>query len=352
MSQTPSALRHSASTAAMKLMATLALAYTFYFCRSLILPLILAGLFALFSSPAVRLLGKCKVPKTLAAAIVIAWLLFVAGFGISLLYEPAAQWLDRLPVLGTRLAEKVEGVTESIDALKDSVVPGESAKESLKTAMGRGMLPLLSVLAQTTALMLFQLAAVIMLTYFFLVFGDTLLRNMVRARSSLGAKKSLLSIFHTVREDMSRYVMVVSSINICLGLATATLFYLLEVPDPMLWGALAALLNFAPYVGPFVLVVLLTVVGFIEYQQLSQILLLPGGFLLLNIIESQLITPMALGKRFNMNPLVVVIWMFILGWVWGAVGVLIAIPLLVSLKIIAEHLPQTLDWLIVLDAKK
>lgn len=335
---------------AMKLLVLLALAYTFYFCRSLILPLLLAGLFALFAGPLVRGLVKCKIPKMLAAALVILLLLLLAGAGISLLYEPAAQWLERLPLLGSRLAEQVEDVTDSIDELKDSVAPGTSAKESIKTAVGSGIVPLLSVMAQITAAMLLQLAAIIMFTYFFLVFGDPLLRNMVRALPSINAKKNLLSTFHGVQDDISRYVLVVSCINIALGLATAMAFFLLNVPDPLLWGALATMLNFAPYIGPLVLSLLLTGVGYIEYQQPGQVLLLPGMFLLLNTIESQLITPLALGRRFNMNPLVLVIWMFIWGWIWGVVGVLIAIPLLVCLKIIASHLPQPPDWLVLLDA--
>ncbi|HEY9041021.1 MAG TPA: AI-2E family transporter [Rheinheimera sp.] len=342
--------RRYASTVAMKLMALLALCYTFYFCRGLILPLMIAAFFALFAAPAVRLMGKCYLPKPLAAALIIMVMLALAGAGISLLYEPAAQWLERLPLLGSRLAEQVEDVTASIDVLKDSVAPGKSATESIKSAVSSGIMPLLSVLAQTTAIMLFQLAAVVMFTYFFLVFGDALLRNMVRALPSLHAKKNLLSTFHAVQDDMSHYVLVVSTINVGLGLATALAMFLLDVPDPLLWGTLATLLNFAPYVGPLVLTVLLTGVGYFEYQQTGQILMLPGVFLLLNVIESQLITPLALGRRFNMNPLVLVIWMFIWGWIWGVVGVLIAIPLLVCLKIIALHLPETPSWLVVLDA--
>lgn len=345
-------LRHYASTNAMKLLAALAIAYTFYFCRSLILPLLLAGLVGLFASPVVRILSnKLKLPKSLSAAMVLALLIFLVSFSISLLYEPAAQWLQRLPLLGTKVAEHFAGMADTFDALKENVLPGGSSSESFKNAMGSGLLPILSIMAETTVMALFQLAAIIMLTYFFLVFGDTLLRNMVRARPSLNAKKNLVSMFHTIRDDISRYVLVVTAINIMLGITTAIIFYLLGVPDPLLWGALAAILNFAPYIGPLLLTLILTVVGFIEYQQLSQVLMVPGAFMLLNVIESQLITPLVLGKRFNMNPLIVVIWMFIWGWIWGAVGVLISIPLLVCLKIIADHLNIAPNWLLLLDDK-
>lgn len=340
----------TATNAALNLLALLALVYTIYFCRSLLLPLLLASLFSLLASPAVRLLVRFKFPTALAAALVISCLILLISAGLSLLYQPAGEWLERLPLLGNRLAEQVEDVTDSINALKDSVAPGSSTQESINSAVGGEILPLLSLLAQATAAMLFQIAAIIMFTYFFLVFGQPLLRNLVRALPSMNAKKTLLSTFHAVQGDISRYVLVISIINILLGLATAAVLYLLGAPDPMLWGALATVLNFAPYIGPFILCIVLTAVGYMEYQQPEQILMLPGAFLLLNIIESQLLTPLALGRRFSMNPLLLVIWMFIWGWIWGVVGVLIAIPLLVSLKIIANHLPTPPDWLVLLDA--
>ena len=113
----------------------------------------------------------------------------------------------------------------------------------------------------------------------------------------------------------------------------------------------ATVLNFAPYLGPFVLTVLLMAVGFVEFYTFGQALVVPVAFLALNVVESQLVTPMALGKRFDMNPLLVVIWMFIWGWIWGAVGVLIAIPLLVCLKIVASHFELLPYWRILLSSE-
>ncbi|MGI5308592.1 AI-2E family transporter [Rheinheimera sp. WS51] len=341
---------HLASTAAMKILVVLAVAYTFYFCRSLLLPLMLSGLVALFSSPAVRVLTRIHIPKPLAAAAVLSILVFGVGFGISLLYQPASQWAERLPLLSHKLADHVGDMSDSINSIKEVVLPTQSDNPSPVTnAVGSGVIPLLSFIAQATAMALFQLAAVIMLTYFFLVFGDTLMRKLVQFKSSLHEKKNLVVMFQTIRDDISRYVLLVSVINVSLGLATTAVLHLLGVADPMLWGALAAILNFAPYIGPVILLVLLSAVGYTEYQQLSDILLVPGAFLVLNIIESQLITPLVLGRRFNMNPLLVVIWMFIWGWIWGAVGVLIAIPLLVSLKIITSHLDIDPKWLRLLE---
>lgn len=336
---------------ALKILTLLALTYTFYFSRSLILPIIVAAFIALFASPALRFLTRIKLPKPLAALVIILILMLVTGYGFSLLYNPAAEWLERLPLLGNKLALQVDDVAASLDSLKNAVLPDNADEQNpLKSAMGSGLLPLLSILAQTTAMALFQLVTVIILTYFFLVFGGTLLRNVMRARSSLNEKKQLVRMYHMIEKDISRYVLVITLINVMLGIATFGVMSLLGVADPVLWGVLATILNFAPYLGPFVLTLLLMAVGFIEYDTLGKMLLIPAAFLLLNIIESQLVTPTVLGKRFNMNPLLVVIWMFIWGWIWGVVGVLIAIPLLVCLKIIAFHLGLLSYWLLLLNA--
>lgn len=352
----PVKARRLSAELALKILTLLAIIYTFYFARSLLLPIILAALIALFASPAVRFLVRLKFPKPLASLMVLTLLVVGVGYGVSLLYSPAATWLERLPLLSSKLALQVDGMAESLETLKSSMLPdrddpdSEDEKSPLDSALGSGFLPLLSVLAQTTAIVLVQLATVIILTYLFLLFGGTLLRNIVRGASTLHEKKNLVKMYQTIEHDISRYVWVISVINIMLGVATFAVLSMLGVADPLLWGVLATILNFAPYLGPFVLTLLLTAVGFVEFQSLGQALTVPAAFLVLNVIESQLVTPMALGKRFNMNPLLVVIWMFIWGWMWGAVGVLIAIPLLVCLKIIASHFELLPYWRILLSA--
>lgn len=336
---------------ALKILAALAVIYTFYFCRSLLLPIILAAFIALFASPAVRFLARLKCPKPLASLLVLTLIIIGVGYGVSLLYGPAVAWLERLPLLSSKLALQFDDVAGSLDSLKSSMLPNsDDQKNPLDSALGSGFMPLLSMLAQTTAMVLFQLATVIILTYLFLVFGGTLLRNIVRGASTLHEKKNLVKMYQTIEHDISRYVLVIAIINTLLGVATFTVLSLLGVADPILWGVLATVLNFAPYLGPFILTVLLTAVGFVEFYTFGQALVVPAAFLVLNVVESQLVTPMALGKRFNMNPLLVVIWMFIWGWIWGAVGVLIAIPLLVCLKIIASHFELLPYWRILLSA--
>lgn len=345
---------------AIKFLAILALIYTLYLSKTLLVPIVVAGFIALFCSPLVNALRVLYIPRPLAAALVIASIITIVSYGTGLLAEPASRWLKVLPTVGQEVALYMEGVTEPLSNLQESIsnsssseavdsIEDEEEKASARKAMDSTMVTLMSLVAEFTALFLAQLLAIVVITYFFLVFGDELIRNMVRAQETFSEKKTTVKIFQAIQDDISRYVMVISIINTCLGVATAGVMYLLGVEDALLWGTLATLLNFAPYVGPFVMTIILTGVGLVEFNSFTQVLMVPGAFLILNFMECQFITPTALGQRFNMNPLLVVLWMFAWGWLWGAIGMLIAIPLLVCFKIMAIHLDLIGSWVLVLN---
>ena len=328
----------------------IAVLYTLYFCRILMLPIFVAGFIALFSSPMVGFLTRFKIPQGMAAGVVLILLLFILCGAVVYLAAPAAQWLDSLPELANKISTQVTGISDRFNELVSQVVPNaEGQSNAVGSAIDAAMVSTVSLLAGTTAMFLMQMTAVFVITYFFLVYGDNLLRNFVRAQSSFSEKKKSVVIFQTVREDISRYVLLVSMINLGLGVATAIIMTILGVEDPILWGALATILNFAPYVGPLVLSIILTGVGVLEYETWEMIVMVPGSYLILNFVESQLVTPTVLGQRFNMNPLLVVLWMFVWGWLWGVIGFLIAIPLLVCFKILSSHLNLIGCWINILD---
>lgn len=335
---------------ALNILVVIAVLYTLYFCRTLLLPIFVAGFIALFSSPLVRLLADFKLPHPLAAALVVIFLLFMLGLTCVFLGGPAAHWLGSLPELGNKLTAHLNGFADQFNLLRSQVMPSASQESNAVSSLFETILfSAVSLAAGTTAMFLVQVAAVFVITYFFLVYGDNLMRNFVRSQSSFAEKKKAVIIFQTVRDDISRYALLISIINIGLGAATACVMAIIGVEDPLLWGTLAAMLNFAPYIGPLLLCVILTGVGFLEYESVSMALLVPGSFLALNFIESQLVTPTVLGRRFNMNPLLVVLWMFAWGWLWGVIGLLIAIPLLVCFKILSLHLNLLGCWINLLD---
>jgi predicted PurR-regulated permease PerM len=325
----------------------LAILYTLYFSQTLLVPVVVAAFIALFSSPLVRALRLLYVPKPAAALLVIGSLLGGVGYLCGLLVEPASRWLQVLPRLSDKLASEVG---QSLASIKKGVMSGSSGNEdSIEQAVNSTLHSALSMLAETTASFAIQVGAVVVITYFFLVFGEELMRHVVRARKTFTDKKSTVVVFQAIQNDISHYVLVISLINAGLGLITAAAMHKLGVEDPLLWGALATLLNFAPYVGPMLLMIVLTGVGFIEFSSWESVVLVPGVYMVLNFIECQFITPTLLGQRFNMNPLLVVLWMFAWGWLWGAVGMLIAIPLLVCGRILCTHLNLMGRWIGVLD---
>lgn len=317
-----------------------------YFAKVILLPILIAAFIALFASPLVGSLEKMRIPKPVGSLLLVAVLIAVTTYVSALLFEPALRWMGAAPVIGERLTEGLIGVSESLGVnSKPDPVAGTTAIEE---AMDSTLVKLASMFAQSTLLLAVQTVAVIIIIYFFLVYGDDLMRNVVRAQGTFSDKRMTVVMFQVIRDDISMYILWVSLINLGLGLCTAGALALIGVEDPLLWGALAAALNYAPYVGPFILTLILTAVGFSESESMFRILLAPSVFLLLNLVESQFITPTVLGRRFNINPLLVVIWMFIWGWLWGVGGMLLAIPLLMCLKLIFLHLRLVGDWVEIL----
>ncbi|HSX85621.1 MAG TPA: AI-2E family transporter [Cellvibrio sp.] len=329
------------SPMALRILTIVVVVTIIYFAKMILLPILVAGFIALFASPLVRTLEGFRIPKPAASLLLEAALIGILIYVFSLLFEPAMRWLETAPVIGDRLADGVKEVSDSLGVGKKT---GAEQASAIEQAMDSTMVTLASMFAQTTILLTIQTFAVIIMIYFFLVYGDDLMRNIVKAQQTFSDKKMTVIMFQVIRDDVSMYIMWVSLINVGLGLCTAGALALFGIEDALLWGALATILNYAPYVGPLILTAILTAIGFAEQEPLFRVLLAPSIFLVLNLIESQFVTPTVLGRRFNINPLLVVLWMFIWGWLWGVGGMLLAIPLLMCIKLALLHLRLIGDW--------
>lgn len=332
---------------AVTFLAVIAFFATLYIAKVILLPIAVAAFIALFSSPLMRLIMKGHIPRPIASALVVALVVSLISYLLSLLAEPAVHWLSALPAVGDRITFELARADLPFAAAE--VQPDGTTESPIYKALDTTFATMTTLIAQVSVLVIMQLAAVIMLTYFFLNYGEDLMRNIVRARSDFSKKKQMVVIFQTMRDDVSTYVLGITLINIGLGLATAGVLTLVGFEDALLWGALATILNFAPYVGPLMLAVLLASASFATGEPLDQVLVAPGAFMCVNFIESQLVTPTVFGKRFNVNPLLVVLWMLLWGWIWGAIGMLLAIPILMSFKIACAHLNLIGPWVRLLD---
>jgi predicted PurR-regulated permease PerM len=315
--------------------------YFLYFASPILIPIITALLLSMLLAPFVGLLKRVRVPRTLGALIVVVAAVG-ALFGIAAsLRGPAQSWLSE-PQRFSHLEEKLSPITASFEILQYTTEQLEKAtaprdRPSIQKVelTGSGLSGLLSTGIGHVAS---TIAAVIGLLYLFLVSGDTFLRKLVLVTPSLRDKKRAVEIVRNIEIDISFYLLMVASINIAIGFIVTATTGILGISDPFLWGTLAAVLSFAPYVGEFAIVVLLSLAGILTFDNLVQAFVAPAIYLVLMTICWQGVVPFVVGRRMTLSPVAVFITIIVLGWMWGVVGALVAVPVLASLKIICERI--------------
>jgi predicted PurR-regulated permease PerM len=234
------------------------------------------------------------------------------------------------------LKEPIKKFQQATDQIEKATQLSDEEKPQQVTAVDRPSISQL-VLSSTSGL-LAGLGIVVVLLYFLLAAGDSFRRKMVSVIPRLHDKKLAVEIMHSVERDISYYLLTVTIINIGLGVVVTLVLMLLGVPNPILWGAMVAILNYAPYIGPAASTIVLTIVGLLSFDSVLEALMVPGSFLLITTVEGQFITPMILGQRLLLSPVAIFLSMILWGWLWGVAGALLAVPLLASLKIVCDNL--------------
>jgi predicted PurR-regulated permease PerM len=309
----------------------------------LIVPLLLALLVSLTLSPAVRMLCRWRLPRAVSVVVVMFCALLLAGSLLGSLVGPARDWVAKVPTSLTRievalraLRSPLQAATQAGEQLaKLADLDGES---HLQRVVDAGPSQIAQMLFAAPGVLASALATLLLIAIF-LLHGDGLLRKLVELAPALHLKKDIVLATRSAQHDLSTYMITISIINSLLGLVTAAALWWLRVPDPLLWGGLAALLNFVPFVGPAATVCLLIVVGFAQSSNVLIALSVPGAFLLLHLIEGQLLTPLIVGRRLALDSVMVFLALMLFGWLWGVAGLLLAMPLLTCLRIIAERVP-------------
>jgi predicted PurR-regulated permease PerM len=189
---------------------------------------------------------------------------------------------------------------------------------------------------------------VFVLSFFLLAFGDTLLKQAVESRDEFQHKRNIVQLLENVESGLSRYLGTITAINFGLGVATAIILWSMHIPNPILWGVMAATLNYVPHVGAFVCMAVLFVVGAVTHESLAYGAFAAGMFALLTATESYFVTPMVLSRSLQLSPLAVILAILFWGWLWGIAGGLMAAPLLAVLKIVADQFESMHDLSMVL----
>ena len=322
----------------------LGLFYALYTARAVLLPVVIAALLSLLLMPFKRALERARLPPALAAAVLALGLASLLATAFLALTEPASGWFRTLPSVARDLEiklrplqeifEEVNQAAAEVEKRVEQMTPGEST-EAQPTPNAPGLFTNLLIGTQTFVV---QLALVIFLVYFFLASSDVLLKNFIHALPRLRDKVKAMKIVDTIQHDVSRYLATITLMNMALGTAVALAMHLLEMPNPLLWGVMAATLNFLPYIGALTTLVVVTGVAVLTFDEGARVLLVSGTFLTLTTLEGQILTPTVLGHRLSLNPLVVFIGIVWWGWLWGISGALIAVPLMVAIKIVFDQI--------------
>jgi predicted PurR-regulated permease PerM len=321
----------------------LACFYTLYLGREFFLPLVLGLLLNFLLSPLVRWLKKIHIPEALSAILLIFSMLGLLGLGIFELATPAYNWVGQAP----RSLQKVEGrlrdlkrpvqtMSKATEQVEKIAKVGGGADGSPKVQVSSQESLGARVFSQATDLAFGALVMFIFL-YFLLASGDLFLRKLIRVLPSLADKKRAVDIAHQIETEISTYLTTITLINIGQGLAVWGVMALVGIPNPLLWGVLAAILNFVPFLGPLTMICVLAMVGFLTFPDLLHALMAPGAFLGLHILESYLVTPTIVGRRLTLNPVVIFLGLIFWGWLWGIAGAILAVPIMMVLKIFCEH---------------
>ena len=338
-----SAVSHKAVTASIIGSSLILLVGALYFTRSLLLPVLLAFLFTLILSPVVRALKRRRIPESVTAFLLVLLVAGVLGGGAYWLSEPVSKWVGDAPKIGTQLRLKLISLRKPVEKIMEAQKQVEDATTQ-KAAPGVQQVivkepGLISQAARGAPDFLAGVGLALVLLLFLLASGDMFYEKLVRVLPTLTDRKQGLRIARDIEREVSRYILTISAINVVLGAFVAGGLYALGMPNPFLWGVAAAILNFIPYLGAITGVVVVGIIAIVSFPTLGQALPAPAVYLACTVIEGQFITPALVGRRMQINAVSVFLAIAFWGWLWGVVGIFIAVPVLIVVKIFSDHVP-------------
>ncbi len=305
-------------------------------------PVILAFLLSFLFAPVVRILHRLYIPLSLGAALVLFGLIGVLTFGIYQLAAPASGWMAKLPKAAAQLEYRLSNLKQTfrefskasreVERITKFDTAGTAQQvEVKKSSVGE-------ILLGQTQGFLVSGGVMFVLLFFLLASGDMFLRKLVTVLPRFENKKLAVEISRQIEHDISRYLLTVTLINAVFGSAVGLSMYFIGLPNALLWGVMAGLLHFIPFLGAIVGISVVTLVALVTMDQLTSILLVPSAYLGLNLLEEYLFFPFLIGRRLLLNPVVIFIWLIFWGWLWGIPGALMAVPLLAIFKIVCDHI--------------
>lgn len=315
----------------------LAFGTALYFCRPILLPVLAAVVIGMTLAPLVKAAARHGVSPWVTAIILGAVLIAAAMTAVTLLAQPVSEWLGKAPEIGMTIKQKLYVLDRPLAALRE-------LQQVLLPSSGNTVAVEPSQLGIVTPVLAFVTPAVVQLLLFFVTlifFLATQMdsrKYMVSFFANREAKLRFIRIANDIEQNLASYVAVVTVINFALGVVVAAGAWLFGFPNPLLFGVLAMVLNYIPYVGPACIAFILFAVGLVTFPSLTYALVPPAAFVALTTLEGHIITPTILGRRLTLNPLAVLLALAFWTWLWGPMGAFLAVPLTIVSLVTSNHL--------------
>lgn len=326
---------------------TLGILYTLYLAHQIVLPITLAVLTSMLLAPLVKKAYlKFRVPRVFSSLVLVLLVLAgIVGIGAAVA-TPALEWAEKAPQGISRLLVGDSQIMRQLDKVSRSAEQVEKSVEGLSdSAEKKPTTVVLQTESWRSQLMakardgVAGLALALALTYFLLVSGDRLVRNFVK-QLPRPQRKTVLRIAHYSQREIAQYLAVLGVSNASVGVLTALICWAIGLPDPAMWGLIAGLARFIPYLGNMLTIALLAIVSAIMLDTLWMMAVAPLSFILLTTIVGFFLEPWIHGFRMAINPVIIFVSIFFWGWLWGPVGVLLAVPLMTVIQVVLKQIPR------------
>ena len=312
-----------------------------YVASEIVLPIVLAFVLSLVLQPTMRALERVRLPRGIAAMLLIVVLFGTLGGLGTALSGPAANWAQKLPTGIPKLQERLSFLSRPIAAFQkfadqaQGLTLGGEPKAVPVAVQGAG---LSDRLLSGTRSFASGLLETVLVLFFLLVSGDTFLRRLVEILPRFKDKRQAVDISQQIESDVSAYLFTITIMNLAVGVATGTVMAICGVGDPVLWGTVAFLLNYIPILGPMIGVVVFLLAGLLSIDSLWAAFLPAGLYLLIHLVEGETVTPILLARRFTINPVLVILSLVFWYWMWGVPGAVLSTPMLAITKIICDRI--------------
>ncbi|MDG4648352.1 AI-2E family transporter [Roseibacterium sp. SDUM158017] len=344
-----------APSAVLAVLAVLAVMAVVVLARTFLMPVMLAILLALTFAPIRKWASRRGVPAALTSIALVLALFVAIGVLIFVLAGPVQTYLENAPAIAADVERKLRGVSEAIETVSDAgeelsrvaagddqprgIPPGAPVTgegEEVVVSTGPG---LLTRMAMTAPFVAGQIVFTLVLLYFLLASGDLLQRKLVAVLPNRTDKRRAVEIVQSIESTLSRYFLTVAAINVTLGLAVGMALWAAGMPNPVLFGVMAAVLNFVPYLGAIVGITVTAAIGIVTFDTVGQAALAAGAYFAMTTIEGNFVTPHAVGRNLKLDPLLVFLSVAFWGWAWSFIGMFLAVPMMIAARVICETVP-------------